>query len=119
MDGGGRLGDGQRAVGGVLGGVPGMPVLEDAMSGMSQLRAKSGMSLGLAKSGINVLVQGLAGGASDVTTVLSNVAAHQPWYSGLLESTAIGLGEDGAIGSITGWHQQSRQDRRPAEDKDR
>jgi len=44
------------AIGGVLGGVPGMPVLEDAMNGLSQLLAKSGISLGLAKSGINVLV---------------------------------------------------------------
>jgi len=29
------------------------------------------------------------------------VVAHQPWCSGLLESTAIGLGEGAAIGSIT------------------
>lgn len=83
------------AVGGVLGGIPGMPALQGAMNSLRPL----------AQFGINVAAQGVAGAvASDVTQILSNVTATGPdrpaWYSGLLESTLIGGGSSALIGGI-------------------
>jgi len=85
------------ALGGALGGIPALPALTAAMSSLSAL----------ARLGINVAAQGVAGAiASDVTQILSNVSATGPnrpaWYSGLLEATLIGAGESAALGGVAG-----------------
>ena len=80
------------AIGGVLGGIPGLSMFAEQIENFSAL----------AKFGISVAVNGVAGAESAaITTVLANVVDHQPWYKGLLESTAIGFGEGAVLGGIS------------------
>src|SRR5258708_9717139 len=74
----GAIGGALGGVGGVLGAIPGLSILTDQLKDFSPL----------AKFGVGVLMNGVTGAESSaVTTVLSNVANHQPWDKGLLEST--------------------------------
>jgi RHS repeat-associated protein len=55
----------------------------------------------LAKFGAIVGINGVAGAASSgVTSILANVAAHEPWYQGVWESTVIGLGEGAVLAGL-------------------
>ena len=80
------------AIGGALGAIPGLPMFAEELESFSAL----------AKLGISIGVNGVAGAESSaVTTVLSNVVDHQPWYKGLLEATAIGFGESAVLGGVS------------------
>ena len=55
----------------------------------------------LTQFGITVGVNGVAGAASSgVTSILSNLADHQPWYEGVLMSIGIGFGEGVALTAL-------------------
>ncbi|HKY03237.1 MAG TPA: RHS repeat-associated core domain-containing protein, partial [Blastocatellia bacterium] len=83
-------------IGGVLGGIPGMPALQGAINSFRPL----------AQFGINVVTQGVVGAAaSDLTQILANISAtgpdHPAWYSGLLQAALIGGGAGAVIGGFT------------------
>ena len=59
------------------------------------------LGFGITKFGAIVVINGIAGAASaGVTTILANVADHQPWYQGVLESMGIGFGESAVLAGI-------------------
>lgn len=55
----------------------------------------------VAKIGAIAAINGVAGADSSVvTSILANVAAHEPWYEGVWESTVIGLGEGAVLAGM-------------------
>jgi RHS repeat-associated protein len=79
------------AVGGVLGAGFAQGPLVGFEAEIGELRA-------LTQVGISVGVNGVAGAASSgVTSILANLADHQPWYEGVLMSIGIGFGEGVAL----------------------
>ena len=80
-----------------------------AAGGVGGLAAK-GLTAGIeggagvaARVGAMALAKGLSGAlSSDVSTVLTNVAQHQPWYQGLAKSTVTGFAKGAAIATASG-----------------
>jgi RHS repeat-associated protein len=77
--------------------------------GLGGLAAK-GLTAGIeggagiaARIGTMALAKGVAGAlSSDVSTLLTNVAQHQPWYQGLAKSTVSGFATSAATGGASG-----------------
>jgi hypothetical protein len=85
-----------------------------AVGGVGGLAAKS-LTAGIeggagvaARIGAQAVVKGVSGAlSSDVTTVLTNVSQHQPWYQGLAKSSATGFAKGAATGAATGaWSER-------------
>ncbi len=84
------------AIGGALGGIPGMPFLEAGMNSLSKV----------AQFAINVGAQTVGGvAASEVTNVLTNVAAtgpdRPPWYGGMLKTLWLSAAESAGSAAFT------------------
>ncbi|EPX58417.1 Insecticidal toxin complex protein TcaC [Cystobacter fuscus DSM 2262] len=85
---------------GVVGGVGG-----HATSGLSGKKGRSGIA---ARIGAKAAVGGVSGAVSgDVTTILTNVQQHQPWYQGLAKSTVTGFAKGAGSSAASGaWSER-------------
>ncbi len=83
---------------GAAGGVLGAGFAQGPLVGFEEAIDELGA---LTQFGITVGVNGVAGAASSgVTSILSNLADHQPWYEGVLMSIGIGFGEGVALTAL-------------------